>query len=91
MESTVLTLRVAPKSARDAVVGWHGGALKIKVRAAPEGGKANAAVVEVLAEALGVPRAAITIESGHASRDKRVRIEGLTARGVQDLLQNVLK
>ncbi len=83
MESTILRLRVAPKSSQDAMVGWHGGALKIKVRAAPENGRANDAVVAVLAAALSLPRNAIVMESGQASRDKRVRIIGLTEADVQ--------
>ena len=77
MDSTLLSLRVAPKSAQDAIVGWHGVALKIKVRAVPENGRANVAVVELLAKALGVPRSAVVIEAGHAARDKRVRVQGL--------------
>ncbi len=91
MESCQLTLRVAPKSAKDAVVGWHGAALKIKVRAAPEDGKANAAVIELLAETLGLPRKSVVLESGHASRDKRVRITGLSSLDVQERLNIVAK
>jgi len=77
MESTLLVLRVSPKSSSDAIVGWHGGALKVKVRAAPEDGRANAAVVIVLAAALDLPQKSITLESGQTSRNKRVRIHGL--------------
>ena len=83
MESAVLSLRVVPKSSQDAVVGWQGGALKIKVRAAPEDGKANAAVIEILAKTLGVPRKTIVLESGHASRNKRVRIEGFSVEAIK--------
>jgi uncharacterized protein len=87
LESACLKLRVAPKSAQDAIVGWHGDALKIKVRAAPENGRANAAVVKLLAETLGLPRAAIVLESGHTSRDKRVRVQGLSAEKVAERLR----
>ena len=83
MESTLLTLRVAPKSSQDAVVGWHGGALKIKVRAAPENGRANAAVIKLLSAALGVPQKSVVIESGETSRHKCVRIHGLALAAVQ--------
>ena len=83
MISSCLALRVAPKSASDAIVGWHGEALKVKVRAAPENGKANAAVIALLATTLGVPQKAISLESGQASRNKRVRITGLTIPAVQ--------
>jgi len=63
-------------------MGWHAGALKIKVRAAPENGRANDAVLDVLAQTLNVPRALIAMESGHASRNKRVRITGLSNEAV---------
>jgi len=82
----LLKLRVAPKSAQDAAVGWHGDALKIKVCAAPENGRANAAVVELLAKALDLPKAAVVIVSGQASRDKRVRIHG---RSQDDVLAQI--
>ena len=77
MDSTVLVLRVAPKSSSDAIVGWHGEALKVKVRAAPEDGRANAAVIKVLSVALNLPQKSVTITSGLISRNKRVRIHGL--------------
>ncbi len=83
MESAVITLRVAPKSAQDAVAGWHGDALKVKVRAAPENGRANEAVIAVLAKALGLPRNAVVIESGQTSRNKRVRVTGISAEAVR--------
>ncbi len=91
MDSTVLTLRVAPKSPTDAIVGWHGAALKIKVRAAPENGRANEAVIGLLAEALDLPRKSIVLERGHASRDKRVRITGLSIPAVRARFNNVVK
>jgi len=83
-------LRVTPKSSQDAVVGWHREALKIKVRAAPENGRANAAVVEVLAGALGVAQKSVTIESGETSRNKRVRIHGLAQISVKARLDEHL-
>lgn len=86
METALLTLRVTPKSSQDAVTGWHGDALKIKVRAAPENGRANEAVVEVLALALQLPRSAVRIESGHASRNKRVRVAGMSAAAIRRCL-----
>jgi uncharacterized protein (TIGR00251 family) len=82
LETALLKLRVAPKSAQDAIVGWQGDALKVKVTAAPESGRANAAVLKLLAKALGLPKAAVVIESGQASRDKRVRIHGLSVEKV---------
>ncbi len=75
--TTRLRLRVAPGAARPAVVGRHGDAWKLRVAAAPERGKANDAVLALLAETLCVPRAAITLVSGAASRDKIVELTGL--------------
>jgi uncharacterized protein len=75
--STRLHVRVAPGGSRDAVVGRHGDAWKVRVTAAPEAGRANDAVVRLLAGALDVPRRDVEIVSGHASRDKTVALAGL--------------
>ena len=71
-----LHLKVIPKSSRDRVVGWIGDRLKVQVTAAPERGKANAAVVEVLAAALGVSRSQVRIVAGETSPLKTVEVEG---------------
>jgi uncharacterized protein len=76
-ETTRLRLRVAPGAARPAVVGRHGDGWKVRVAAPPERGRANAAVLELLADALGVPRASVTVVSGAASRDKIVELAGI--------------
>jgi uncharacterized protein (TIGR00251 family) len=67
---TRLRLRVAPGARRDAIVGPHGGALKLSVTAPPERGKANRAVVELLAAALGVAAASVQLTAGTGSPDK---------------------
>jgi len=90
MESTLLILRVSPKSSSDAILGWHGEALKVKVRAAPENGRANAAVIAVLSGALNIPQKSVTIESGQTSRNKRVRIHGLGSVAVKARLDALL-
>ena len=72
-----LRLRVAPGAAKAAVVGRHGDAWKVRVAAAPERGKANEAVLELLAETLAVSRADVTLVSGGASRDKIVELAGI--------------
>jgi uncharacterized protein (TIGR00251 family) len=71
-----LQLKVVPKASRDRVVGWVGERLKVQVTAAPERGKANEAVVEVLAEALGLPRHHVRIVAGATSPLKTVEIDG---------------
>ena len=77
MEATRVRVRVAPGAARAGVVGRHGEGWKVRVAAAPEGGRANEAVVRLLAEALAVPRDTVTLVSGHAGRDKIVELSGL--------------
>ncbi|MDE2183181.1 MAG: DUF167 domain-containing protein [Alphaproteobacteria bacterium] len=74
-------VRLTPKGGRDAVEGWAPGAdgvshLKARVRAVPEDGKANAALVELVAKALGVPRSSVALASGATSRLKRLEIAG---------------
>lgn len=79
--SVVFTVRLTPKGGRDAVDGWMDVSssakyLKARVRAVPENGKANTALTALLAESLGVPKAAVRIVSGAASRLKKVEISG---------------
>ncbi len=74
-------VRLTPKSGRDAVEGWEAASdgsrhLKTRVRAVPEDGKANQALVDVLAKALAVPKSAVRIASGATSRLKRIEIVG---------------
>jgi uncharacterized protein (TIGR00251 family) len=85
--STRIALRVAPGAQRAKVVGRHGSAWKLRVTAAPEDGKANEAVVRLLAETLGVPRSDVAIVSGHGARDKVVSLTGLGAAEVEQRLE----
>ncbi|MFW6050827.1 MAG: DUF167 domain-containing protein [Myxococcota bacterium] len=85
-----LEIKVSPKAARTAVAGWHGNALKIAVTAAPERGKANRAVLDLLARALGVPRSTLRIARGGASPHKLVEIEGLDDATVKRRLDDLL-
>jgi uncharacterized protein YggU (UPF0235/DUF167 family) len=68
---------VIPGASTSGVVGRHGEAWKIRVSAAPEGGRANEAVIRLLADTLSVPRDAVTVVSGHGGRDKIVELAGL--------------
>jgi len=66
-----------PRAAHDEIVGWLDGALKIRVAAPPENGRANAAIEAVLAAALGLRKSAVRVVAGHGSARKRVEIEGV--------------
>jgi hypothetical protein len=67
---TRLAVRVSPRAKRDEIIGWREGVLRVRVRAAPEKGKANEAVCALIAEAMGLPRRAVVVEQGHTSREK---------------------
>jgi uncharacterized protein len=81
--STRLRLRVSPGARSAHVVGRRGDAWKVRVAAPPEGGRANEALVRLLAEALSLPRDAVTLVSGHGARDKIVRLDGLDQTQVE--------
>lgn len=72
-----MRLRVSPGAARTSVVGRHGEGWKVRVAAPADDGRANAAVIRLLAEALAVPRDAVRVVSGHAARDKIVELAGI--------------
>lgn len=76
--SCEFAVRVVPRASRAGVAGTREGAVLVRLGAAPVDGAANAELVDTLARALGLPRRALTITSGAASRTKRVRVEGLT-------------
>jgi len=73
----MLVVKVVPGASRDAIAGRLGDALKIRVAAAPERGKANQAVIQLLADALGLKPAQITVLSGHTQPRKTLQISGL--------------
>jgi uncharacterized protein (TIGR00251 family) len=75
--STRVRLRVSPGARSAHVVGRRGEAWKVRVAAPAEGGRANEAVVRLLAETLSLPREAVTLVSGHGARDKIVQLAGL--------------
>ena len=75
-DTLVLELHVQPGAARTEVAGLHGERLKLRVRARAVEGEANAALIEFLAERLEVAKRDVVIETGEASRRKRVRVRG---------------
>ncbi len=74
-----LGIRVQPRASLNQIVGWREGALAVRLTAPPVEGAANKALVEFFAGALGLRRADVTLISGEKSREKRLRIAGLTA------------
>jgi hypothetical protein len=78
-----LAVRVTPRGGRDAVEGWRRddagrAVLKVRVAAAAADGQANAAVLALLAKALGRPKSALTLVSGQTARVKLIEADGLT-------------
>ena len=73
-----IRIHVVPNAKIDNVVGEHGGAIKIKLRAPAVEGKANAALIDFLSKRLKVPARTIALVRGQKSREKLVRIEGLS-------------
>jgi len=73
-DGLLIDVRVQPKSSQNAVVGLHGEALKIKLNAPPVEGKANKALIQLVAKLLKCPKSNVEIVSGQASRNKRLLI-----------------
>ena len=87
----VLTIRVIPRAAKNAVGGRRGDAIVIRLAAPPVEGAANDALVAYLAQLFERPRRDIEILSGHKSRDKRVKIHGLPDAAGEARLSAMLK
>jgi hypothetical protein len=82
-EGLLLAVRVHPRARRNEVAGWEGGALRLRVTAAPDGGEANRAVSRLLAAALGVAPSRVALVRGTTTRDKLFRIERLSLAEVR--------
>ena len=89
-DDVVVRVHVQPGAGRTAVSGRHGDALKVKVGAPPQGGRANDAVVALLAEVLGVAVSAVTIVGGATSRSKRLKVSGVAPADVERRLELAL-
>ena len=81
-----LKLKVIPSSSRDSIEGRIGDQLKIKIKAAPENGKANEAVIKLLQKTLKLPAGYITLVRGHTSATKVVQISAAFESAVKDSL-----
>lgn len=90
-QGATFAVKVHPRARRNAVMGSLGDALKLALSAPPVEGKANDACIQYLAEVLGVARAAIMIITGETSRQKLVRVAGLSADEVRRRLTPLLQ
>ena len=78
-DEALLQLRVTPRARRNAIGPLADGVLAVRLTAPPVEGAANKALIALLADALGIAKSAVRVESGARARHKRVRIVGLTA------------
>ncbi|MFY9562523.1 MAG: DUF167 domain-containing protein [Terriglobales bacterium] len=79
-------VKVHPRAKKNAITGEVGDALKLALTAPPVDGKANQACIDFFAKLLNVPRSSVTIAAGKTSRNKVIRVAGLTAQQVRDRL-----
>ncbi len=87
---TILPVRAQPGAKQNAILGERGGSLRVAVSAAPERGKANAAIQIVLADAIGCKASQVGLLSGETSRTKRFLISGVSPDELQRRLAGVL-
>jgi hypothetical protein len=82
----IIDVLVQPRASRAKIGPRHDGRIKIAVTAPPVDGEANAAVVELLAKSLGIAKSAVEVIAGTSSRRKTIRIAGVTAAQVEELI-----
>jgi hypothetical protein len=81
-----ISVRLTPRGGRDGIDGWDGDVLRVRVAAPPIDGRANEAMLRLLAKALGVPASNVTLASGAQSRIKLVDVDGLSAQELRERL-----
>ena len=86
-DTCTFAVRVQPRARRNEIVGEIGEALKLAITAPPVEGKANAACIELLAKTLKLPKSSVSIAAGETSRNKLVRVVGITADELRQRLQ----
>ena len=89
-QGVVIPVQAQPGARKNGVVGEHAGRLKVAVTQAPEKGKANQALIEVLADALGVKRSQITLVSGETSSKKKFLVSGIDLLQLHDKIAALL-
>jgi uncharacterized protein len=87
LPDATVKIRLTPRGSKNEVLGWEGDTLRLKVAAPPVEGAANKACIELIAEKLGVKRGQVSIVSGDKSRNKVIRISGMTDGDVRNALE----
>jgi uncharacterized protein (TIGR00251 family) len=90
-EGSVVPVRAQPGARKNAITGEHAGSLKVAVTAPPERGKANEAIAELLAEALGCRSSHVELIAGATAREKRFLVRGLVPDELKARLAMVMK
>ncbi len=90
-DGVVISVHAQPGAGRTEVVGRHGDALKVRVAVPPERGRANEAIAQLLAGALGVKPAAVALTGGETSRTKRFTVTGLDGETAIEALERTLE
>ena len=85
-EAVSFAVKVHPRAKKNAITGEVGDALKLALTAPPVDGKANEACIDFFAKLLKVPRSSVTIAAGFTSRNKVIRVSGMTAEQVRERL-----
>ncbi len=90
-QGATFQVKVHPRARKNAIAGEVGDALKLSLTAPPIEGRANEACIEFVAELLNVPRSSVTIATGQSSRNKVIRVAGMTAAQVEERLRKTLE
>jgi len=86
-EAVTFQVKVHPRAKKNEITGELGDALKVSLTAPPVEGRANEACIEFFAKLLRVPRSSVTIGSGQTSRNKVIRVAGVTSQYIRDRLR----
>ena len=89
-KGSTFAVKVQPRARKNAITGVVGDALKLALTAPPVDGKANQAVIEFFADLFAIPRSSVTIASGETSRNKVVRIAGMSRAATAERLTRAL-
>ncbi|HEC99646.1 MAG TPA: YggU family protein [Proteobacteria bacterium] len=85
-DGVLLRVYVQPKASREGIAGYHGDALKIRLKAPPVEGEANAACIRFLASLFGLPQTNLSIKTGHKSRLKLIEMEGVSIEEIRKVI-----